>query len=135
MTYDQFTDHNHPRPGTTGTPRTNKVYRMSSPKSRLTSHSSARKDAHSRTFCIAFSFSFLFFLRFYLLIYETQRERQRHRQREKQAPCRDSIPGPQGHTLSRRHVLNRGATQAALGCLFYENDVNSFLSISISNSQ
>ena len=30
---------------------------------------------------------------------ERERERQRHMQREKQAPCRDSIPGPQDHAL------------------------------------
>ena len=59
-----------------------------------------------------------FFLRFYLFIHERHRERQGHRQREKQAPrrdpTRDSIPGPQGHALGRRQMLNRGATRASV---------------------
>ena len=67
--------------------------------------------------------SFFFFLRFYLFIYswETQREWQRHRQREKQAPVgspmQDLIPGPRGHALSQRQLLNHWDTQVPRGSL------------------
>ena len=42
-------------------------------------------------------------------------ERQRYRQREMQAPYGEwnSIPGPRDHALSRRQMLNHGATQAS----------------------
>ena len=58
-----------------------------------------------------------FFKILFIYSWETQRERQRHKQREKQAPCGepvwDSIPGPQGHALSQRQMLNHWATQVS----------------------
>ena len=41
-----------------------------------------------------------FFKILFISSWETHTDRQRHKQREKQAPCRDSIPGPQDHDLS-----------------------------------
>ena len=71
------------------------------------------------TFCSVESVEVIsiFFKRYYLFIHERHRERQRHRQREKQAPCREPDvgldPELQDHTLSRRQMLNHGASQAS----------------------
>ena len=55
---------------------------------------------------------FSFFLRFYLFIHETHTERGRNTGRGRsqlhaENPMRDSIPGPRGHDLSPRQLLNR----------------------------
>ena len=57
----------------------------------------------------------IFFYFVYLFMRDTERE-QRHRQRENQAPYRGPpfLPGPWDHALSRRQMLNHGATQAPL---------------------
>ena len=73
----------------------------------------------------------LFLKRFYLFIWHRERQRERGewvctgRQREKQAPCwsrspmQGSIPGPQDHDLSRRHMFNwMGATQVPPKLIF-----------------
>ena len=69
------------------------------------------------TFCI---FVYAFFLRFYLFIHERHTERDRDIGRGREwsrhpvgSPIRDSIPGPQDHTLSWRQMLNHWATQGS----------------------
>ena len=64
---------------------------------------------------IAFPFFFFYFLKI-LFIHERERGRDTDRGRSSLpagSPLWDSIPGPRDHTLSRRQVLNRWATQVS----------------------
>ena len=61
---------------------------------------------------------YVYFSRFYLFIHERRTERGRDTGRGRSrlpvgSPMRDSIPGPWGHTLSRRQALNHWATQGS----------------------
>ena len=92
--------------------------------------------AHRKSLCFNISTCFISFLKDFIYSWETQRERQRYRQRERQAPAgnlmQDSIPGPQGHALSQRQMLNRWAPRGVPIVLYlFRFSLSSWISFGI----